>query len=178
MKKYLLLAMLLTLVAYAVPTYAADPGEGSVSILFVQTSKGVAFDKGTMTLKGVSPSTVFFSDRPNRIAGHLPTSHFLKVWDEGKDNFKNDPPNANVTILGKTEGATNVVLELSNPRLKGEDLIYDVQVLDGTPPATGDATAVFIDWWVSPGGMVCHRNWYTGQAWCHWPGPYYYPRYY
>jgi len=46
MKKYLLLAMLLTLVAYAVPTYAADPGEGSVSILFVQTSKGVAFDKG------------------------------------------------------------------------------------------------------------------------------------
>ncbi|MBF8301797.1 MAG: hypothetical protein HW396_78, partial [Candidatus Dadabacteria bacterium] len=29
MKKYLLLAMLLTLVAYAVPTYAADPGEGS-----------------------------------------------------------------------------------------------------------------------------------------------------
>src|SRR3990170_722877 len=66
MKKYLLLAMLLTLVAYAVPTYAAEPGEGSVSILFVQTSKGVAFDKGTMTLKGVSPSTVFFSDRPKR----------------------------------------------------------------------------------------------------------------
>jgi hypothetical protein len=47
----------------------------------------------------------------------------LKVWDEGKDNFKNDPPNANETILGKTEGATNVVVELSNPRLKGQDLI-------------------------------------------------------
>ena len=178
MKRYLLLAMLLTLVACTVSSYAANPGEGSVSVLFVQTSKGIAFDKGTMTLKGVSPSTVFFSDRPNRIAGHLPTTHFLKVWDEGKDNFKNDPPNANVTILGKTEGATNVVVELSNPRLKGEDLIYDVQVLDGTPPATGDTTAVFIDWWVSPGGMVCHRNWYTGQAWCHWPGHYYYPRYY
>jgi hypothetical protein len=44
--------------------------------LFVQNAKGVIFEKETITLKGVSPTTLFFSDRPMRIAGHLTTEEY------------------------------------------------------------------------------------------------------
>lgn len=60
---------------------------------------------------------IFFADRPERMAGHFPVPHFLQMWDEGKDSFKNDPPNANLSILGEKEGATNVVVEITNPSL-------------------------------------------------------------
>jgi hypothetical protein len=169
MKKLHLVAIFLISLAFVIPSYSEAPSDG-IQLLFVQTSDGVAFADGTMTLKGVSRSTVFFSDRPNRIAGQVPTQHFLKIWDEGKDNFKSDPPNANLSILGKTEGATNIVVEITNPRINGNDLIYDVRVLEGNPPATGGASSLFIDWWVGPRGAVCHYGWYSNHTYCHWPG--------
>ncbi len=171
-----------------------DAGQvAGVELMFVQNSKSVTFDKNTMTLKDVSPSTTFFSDRPERIAGHIPTTHFLKIWEEGQDSFKEDPPNANLSILGEKEGATNVVVELSNPRIKGKDFIYDVRILEGTPPKVGGISSLFIDWWAAYGrgpgyyrpgprvyygpgpGIYCHRNWYTYGTRCNFPGPYYRP---
>src|SRR3970282_214159 len=41
----------------------------------------------------VSQQTLFFSDRPVRIAGHYKMVDYLKTWSEGKDNFGEDPPN-------------------------------------------------------------------------------------
>jgi hypothetical protein len=66
-----------------------------LQVLFVQNAKAVAFGQRTLTLKGVSLMTVFFSDRPVRIAGHFNTKdEFLPLWDKGKDSFLKDPPNA------------------------------------------------------------------------------------
>src|SRR5690348_5272895 len=64
--------------------------------LFVQTAKGLAFDKSAskLTLEGVSPVTLFFSDRPERIAGNMKTAAFVPFWSKGKDSFLSDPPNA------------------------------------------------------------------------------------
>lgn len=39
-------------------------------------------DKRTLTLKGLSPTTTFFSDRPTRIAGHFKTKEFLRLWED------------------------------------------------------------------------------------------------
>jgi hypothetical protein len=44
----------------------------TADFLFVQTAKGMTFDNkagGKLTLEGVSPVTLFFADRPERIAG-------------------------------------------------------------------------------------------------------------
>ena len=158
-------------------TSFAQVDENAISFLFVQNAQGVSFDKkkGTMTLKGVAPSMIFFADRPERAAGHVPTSHFINMWNEGQDSFKADPPNANLSILGDKEGATNIVVEIMNPRFKDGNITYDVQVLDGTPPKEGGLSALFIDYWIGPRGAVCTRNWYTGGRWCHFPGPYFRP---
>jgi hypothetical protein len=170
-KYFSLFVMFVALLIVGMSAKAEVPAD-AVSFMFVQSANGVEFKEGTMTLKDVSPSTIFFADRPERMAGHIPTPHFIKIWDEGKDNFKNDPPNANLSILGEKEGATNIVVELTNPRIEGKDFIYDIRVLEGTPPEKGGISTLFIDWWVGPRGAVCHRNWYTGGVWCHYGGPY------
>ena len=41
--------------------------------------------------------------------------------------------------------ASDLVVELSNPQLSGNDLSYDVKVLEGTLLAQGGACALFID---------------------------------
>ena len=65
----------------------------------MQTAKAMAFDAGEnkLTLNGISPITLFFSDRPERIAGNMETTRFVPFWGEGKDSFLQDPPNADLS---------------------------------------------------------------------------------
>jgi len=126
---------------------SAEPKPLIIPVLFVQNAEAVVFGKGTLTLKGVSPMTVFFSDRPVRIAGHFNTKdEFVPLWDEGKDSFLKDPPNATVSMYEKgREQLTDVVVKLSKPRLAGKDLTYDIKVIEGKVPQKGGACSVFID---------------------------------
>jgi hypothetical protein len=86
-------------------TVAAAAEEKMADFLFVQSAKSMSFDPATnqLTLANVSPVTVFFTDRPERIAGNMKTTAFIPFWSEGKDSFKSDPPNADISIIdGKT----------------------------------------------------------------------------
>jgi len=182
-----LFAFILPLSAFAAPS--ASEG-GGVPVMFVQSAKNVSFEGNKMTLKGIGPSTIFFSDRPERMAGHLTLQQFLKEWDQGKDSFKNDPPNATLSTFEEKQ-VNYVVVEINNPQLKGEDLSYDVRILEGTPPTKGGLSSLFIDWvavrfgggpYYGPGpfvpygpygpGPYCRRNWYNGMVYCHRPGWY------
>jgi len=104
------------------------------------------FDKsaGKLSLHGVSPITVFFSDRPERIAGNMKTSAFVPFWSECKNSFLSDPPNADISIV---EGGAmrQVVAVLEAPVLKGSTLAYTIKVLQGDMPAKGADVSVFID---------------------------------
>jgi hypothetical protein len=142
-------SMLLLAFMAAEPVTAAssEPKPLIVPVLFVQNAEAVVFGQGTLTLKGVSPMTVFFADRPVRIAGHFNTKdEYVPLWDEGKDSFLKDPPNATVSIYEKgQEQLTDVVVKLTKPRLAGRDLTYDIKVIEGKAPPKGGACSVFID---------------------------------
>lgn len=114
-------------------------------LLFVQSSAGMESSPGRLTLKGVSPTTVFFADRPEREAGHSSMAGFVATWGEGADSFAADPPNATLSVLSGEDEVANVVVTLSNPRLEGTDLTYDVNTLEGDLPETGGGAALFID---------------------------------
>jgi len=128
--------------------------------LFVQSASNVAFKDGVLTLQDVSPVTAFFSDRPQRIVGHVRNDLFLKQWTEGKNSFKSDPPNAALSIFSEKARPTGAVVVLSNPRLEGKNLLYDVRTLKGTLPAAGTETTLFID----GGGAPCDPMYDTGDA--------------
>lgn len=116
-----------------------------VEMLFVQSAKSASLSAGKLTLEGVSPTTIFFSDRPSRIAGHLATEEMVPLWGEGKDSFTKDPPNATLSAFTADGKVTNVVVELKHPALAGDKLTYDVRVLQGTAPVKAEGVSLFID---------------------------------
>jgi hypothetical protein len=89
--------------------------------------------------------TVYFSDRPTRVAGHLATSEMIPLWSEGKDSFLKDPPNATLSTFTADGKVGNVVVELMNPGLKGDQMTYDVRVLEGKLPDKAEGASLFID---------------------------------
>ncbi len=138
----------LTEVQFARMGRAADPSsdkDTKVEMLFVQTAKGATLVNGKLTLTGVSPTTVYFSDRPTRVAGHLATSEMIPLWSEGKNSFLKDPPNATLSTFTGDGKVANVVVELKNPGLDGDHMTYDVRVLQGTLPANAEGASLFVD---------------------------------
>lgn len=92
----------------------------------------------TLTLRGVSPKTIYFSDRPERIAGQAEISAFL----EGLGFDPENPPNAALEILGAADSGGVAVVELRDPLWDAAtaSLTYDVRLLTD---AEGDGTAFF-----------------------------------
>jgi hypothetical protein len=138
-------------------TLAEPIKEGEwVELLFVQSATSGSFDGKTLTLHHVGP-TAFFTDRPQRVAGHVRTSHFLKMWDEGNNSFEIDPPNANIAIFSG-ETPDNVVIELGQPKLEGTTLSYPIKVLRGKLPHRFEEASMVIDilgrWAAAAGGAM------------------------
>ena len=115
-----------------------------VPSLFVMNARGAGLQGQTLTLAGVSPTSIVFADRPVRAAGHLPTEALLDEWTSG--DFAKDAPNATVSVLSK-DGTTahDAVVELRSPHLEGDKLTFDVRVLEGDLAAADGPAAVFID---------------------------------
>jgi hypothetical protein len=115
--------------------------------MFVQTAPGIDSDAGTLTLRGVTPSTLYFSDRPQRVVGHMSTADFVDLWAIGDNSFEADPPNAVLSFLEPgADVPEDVVVVLKEPNLDdGGDLAYSIDVLEGTVPAHAGPVTLFID---------------------------------
>ena len=123
-----------------------EPDLKNVQMLFVQNAKDVVMKNGRLTLIGVSPTTIFFSDRPKRIAGHMHTEDFVFEWKKGTgpESFHADPPNGALSIFAE-DHIVDVVVELKNPRLAGNALVYDINVLEQEEPVPSGPASLFID---------------------------------
>lgn len=117
-------------------TPAASPVTGDeAAFLFVQAGfeSGTLADNGDgsylLTLLGAPAQTVYFSDRPDRIVGAMPTGRFLEVlgFDAG------DPPNAALVIQVDAENTDVIVFELTAPVYDAEaaSLTYTATLLEG-----------------------------------------------
>ena len=115
-----------------------------IEALFVQTAHGMRYDDGKVTLEVVAPTTLFFSDRPDRVTGHIPSREFVESWDQGSDSFASNPPNAVLSIF-HLEEVNDIVVELKDPVLLGNELTYTIEILDGEMPTSGGPIALFID---------------------------------
>ena len=161
-------------------TPAAASEIGNRAFLFVQTFRDGTFapkagEDGvfTLTLNGGTGHTVYFSDRPERLVGTVPTQAFL----DGLGFSADDPPNA--ALVAQTEAGEDVlVVELFDPvhDEAAGTLTYDVRVLaedariglaslaarqeDGELAERFDAASLFID--------ACPRRqcWDAGSASC------------
>jgi hypothetical protein len=115
--------------------------------MFVQTAQGIDSDGDTLTLRGITPSTLYFSDRPQRVVGHMTTADFVDLWAIGDNSFETDPPNAVLAFLEPgADVPDDAVVVLKEPNLDGAgDLSYSIEVLEGTVPTHTGPVTLFID---------------------------------
>lgn len=127
-------------------TIGGTPKQEVVPSLIVLNSQGASLQGNKLVLTGMSPNSIVFADRPVRAAGHDLTSHIVEDWATGSDNFAKDPPNATVSAFSKN-GSTirDAVVVLKTPKLEGDRLTFDVEVLEGSLTGADGAAAVFID---------------------------------
>jgi hypothetical protein len=135
--------------AIATPSKRASP-----SVLFVQMARGGSLSRAnrrgraTLTLKGVSRATVFFSDRPERFAGQTATGSFVEGW---RRRFGSDPPNAALRVLRRGTGRDVAVELLRRPSYNARTatLTYRIRRLDdadaGLFPSRFRDASLFID---------------------------------
>ncbi|MGI9374432.1 MAG: hypothetical protein ACR2OJ_18260 [Hyphomicrobiales bacterium] len=131
------------------PPGPAHPGSAhaeTIPSLFVLNAKGAKLDGNTLTLNGVSANSIIFADRPTRAAGHIPTRSLVDDWSQGDDSFAKTPPNATVSVAADEGKSTKeIVVTLKSPKLDGETLIFDVNVIQGDIQGANGAATVFVD---------------------------------
>jgi hypothetical protein len=140
-----LLVALLTALAVGASAQSGSGNEpGNVkgqsrSFLFVQNARGGTFTRARgksggfrLTLHGVDPKLVFFTDRPVRDSGLIPEKELLQLlWGPG-----DSPPNAAVEVLGGDKGQDVLAVKLRNPRYNARKrtVRYDATLLHNLTP--------------------------------------------
>jgi hypothetical protein len=67
----------------------------------------------TVPLNSSNRLVTWFTDRPNRDAGHMRMRDFASLWQkQGENSFKNDPPNVAISSDNKT-----VIATMTKPRI-------------------------------------------------------------
>jgi len=118
----------------------------TVPSLIVMNSRGATLQGGKLVLAGIATNSIIFADRPVRSAGHALTTHLLEEWGPGSDSFAKDPPNATVSAFSKDGSVIrDAVVVLKSPKLEGDKLTFDVDVLEGELTGADGPASVFID---------------------------------
>jgi hypothetical protein len=149
-------ALALQRVAAQSGTPEAGEGDEQVELLFVQAAGSGTLTPSnqgyTLSFRHDAGQTVYFSDRPERLTGLLPTAELVAQWP-----FEDEtPPNAALAISNaEDDGPTVLIGVLSNPTWDAASatLSYDFSMLSddipaGSPtpvPSSFDAATLFID---------------------------------
>ena len=114
--------------------------------LFVQTAASMTSGRGTITLHGVSPSTLYFADRPQREVGHMFLVTSSPTGRRGTTASRTTPRTPSCRSRSRATGLReDAVVVIQDPHLDGDALTYSIKLLDGTVPAATGPCALFID---------------------------------
>ena len=117
-----------------------------IEAMFVQVARNMTMEGDKVTFHGLAPATLFFSDRPQRVVGHLTAKQFVAEWSKGENSFAADPPNAVISFLAADdETPEDAIVVLKDPGLEGDRITYSVDILEGSLPAKAESCSVFID---------------------------------
>jgi hypothetical protein len=122
-----------------------QPDSAIVPSLIVFNSRGATLQDGKLSLLGVAPNSIVFADRPVRAAGHVLTADILEEWENASGTFAQDPPNATVSVFGKDGSVHDAVVVMKTPKLEGDRLTFDVDLLEGDLSGSDGPASVFID---------------------------------
>lgn len=141
-----------------------SPAKANTEVLFVLLSQQASIHaipnkSGTyeLSLRGVNPKVIYFSDRPERLSKQISTHQFIQQWKSGA--FKSSPPNAvmeavrlNLATKQLQKGESSYPIILMNPvyHTKTNRLSFEIKALPGSKialptSAKSDYVDIFID---------------------------------
>jgi hypothetical protein len=93
-------------------------------------------DRYVLSLTGISPRTLFITNKPRRVVGSVSSERFLLgTWNTStKGEYESNPPNAALTVYGQNNGAqSTMAVEIMNPSYSFATgtLSYTVKQLTG-----------------------------------------------
>lgn len=91
-----------------------------------------------LTLANPSPTVTWFSDRPQRLAGHRPLETLLGLWE--MFGFGQAPPKAAIALPEGEPDADALLVALANPEWSGKALSFEASVL---PPSAVPSQLAF-----------------------------------
>ena len=114
--------------------------------LFLQKAKTVTYDGKILKLSDAFPSTIYFSNRPYRIVGHVRNHDFIRLWNETrKDSFKKVVPNGAISYVDKKGNPDVAVVELLEIKVEKKSILYHIKLLNGNLPDSASDAILFID---------------------------------
>ena len=77
-------------------------------LMFVQLSEGIKVDEAAKTIRlvNLNPSTLYFADRPERIAGHVKLANYLQEWTSKAGNAEPASTRASIPSTLSRSGAS------------------------------------------------------------------------
>lgn len=128
---------------YPAPASSSDSIDEEVELLFVQDAKGYELVDNAIVLKEARPNVLYFTDRPERLAGYLSRAQAVRI---AQKSFEEVPPNAALVIFDEDKVTEVVLLLKTAPIERGDDLIFNqYEILSGELPKAGGNCALFID---------------------------------
>lgn len=140
MKPVLIACLLLISLSCDFPkktTHVIDEKQPS-RYVFVLSAKSGCYQNNELSLKEIN-SVIYFSDRPNRVAGHMELSKFPGIWKEKEETTKR------CAILSIVRPEEEIVVELSNPIIAGNNITFTYKNIPIDFPKKFSACALFID---------------------------------
>src|SRR5882672_8504007 len=147
----LLIMLLLPGLGLAQPADKDQP----TALIVLNATGGAKLAGQKLVLAGVTPRAIMFTNHPARDVGLVPTSEMLALWRTG--TFAKSPPNATISAFYKDgSDVAAVVAVLKSPKLEGDLLTFDVDVLGGSFGDADGPASVFIDtiWFQAGQGYI------------------------
>ncbi len=113
-----------------------------IPYLYVQQAQSGTFaevtgekDRYVLSLTGISPRTLFVTNKPRQVVGTVSSERFLLgTWNTStKGEYESNPPNAALTVYGQNGAQSTMAIEIMNPSYSFATgtLSYTVKQLSG-----------------------------------------------
>ena len=143
MKTIVLLITLFAFTGCASSSKVAQSSDNLFWLYVIQSEQGHIGD-GRIYFEKTGKNLLYFSDRPNRLAGKAPIETLSKKWAHGENNFAENPPNAVLVTSGSHE-KSETVIELLDVELEQQRISFRYKVILGELPSSFGENSLFID---------------------------------
>ena len=114
-------------------------------VILIQVAGSAVADLHRLTLRDLSPTTIWLLQGAPRKFGHMSTGTFLDLWWHPKSRLGGSSLPAHLGLADpELQRLPDPNLLLGSPRISGSGIQYDIELLSGSLPSHTGACVLFL----------------------------------